>query len=133
MTISRLLQRTARSLIVFAFIICRNIRRMKWLQSSSYIKLLKEHNHNELKDLKWMQYWPILHSYLSSLHTYNKQIFIEDLLCSKSWEYSNELDKHSLYTYRLYNSKDKFQGNSLLLKSWVCSNLAQLNQPEFSN
>lgn len=46
-----------------------------------------------------------LHSYLSSLPTYIKQIFIKYLLYSKSWEYSNELDRQNPYTYGLYNPK----------------------------
>lgn len=34
-----------------------------------------------------------------------KQIFIKYLLYSKSWEYSNELDRQNPYTYGLYNPK----------------------------
>lgn len=41
--------------------------------------------------------------YHHSIHI--EQVFIEYLLCSKSWEYGNELDRHSLYTYGLCNPK----------------------------
>lgn len=46
-----------------------------------------------------------LYSYLSSLPTYIKYLLNTSYIYSKSWEYSNVLDRQSPHTYALYNPK----------------------------